>query len=115
MAINNAVSVLSVKRNSDLEAYLKNCGYQLNEATFKDDLNRIANYSQTILLKIEKQNSLLEKEAEKEKSNLSFEDVLIGYMSILGFGFKDSNTITLLEYLALEKQVKNKASQYGKS
>lgn len=61
-----------------------------------------------IKLKIEKHNSLLEKKKDNNTSKTTFEDVLLGYLTILGLGFKEANKITLLEYLALEKQVKNK-------
>ena len=114
VAIKNTVSSLRMKRDEELEQYLKSNGYQLTDQNYLEDLKRIDLLSETILLKIEKHNATLESSKNKSQGSLTFEEILIGYLSILGFGFKDANSITLLEYLALEKQVKNKIKHRGK-
>ncbi len=115
-SIKNAVFLLRSERDSELEYYLKNKGYKLEEETFLKDLQRIEELSQTIEIKIKKLLGQLDSDKSKVKSNLTFEEILLGYMTILGFGYKDANTITLLEYIAIEKQVniKLKAMKNGK-
>ena len=108
LCIKRIICLLKIERDHELERYLRSVGYQLTEQNFFDDLKKIESLSDMIKLKIEKHNSLLEKKKDNNTSKTTFEDVLLGYLTILGLGFKEANKITLLEYLALEKQVKNK-------
>ncbi len=112
--IKNAVTQLKNERDLDLESLLKGKGYRLSEKTFYQDLDRIDSLSDTIIMKIEKHSNSLNEKKGVNRHKLTFEEIMIGYLSILGFGFKDANTITLLEYLALESQVKNKVKSHGK-
>lgn len=107
-AIINALYVLNFKRDKDLEQIVKNYGYKITDENFEDDVKEIKNNVQIVLNKIQKHQQNLELLLPKEIKKITFEETLLGYYTVLGFGFKDANSITLLEYCGVESQVKAK-------
>ncbi|CAL2077701.1 conserved protein of unknown function [Tenacibaculum sp. 190524A02b] len=114
--IRNCCYLLKIQRDDELEEDLRLYNYKLREECFMADLNRIETLSDTIEIKIEALNEKLQNLSKSnDKSNALFEEVFMGYLAVLGFGFKDANTITLLEFVGLEKQVTIKIKSLQKN
>ena len=112
-SITNAVKYLSYKDDEELTAILKNYGYQFTGDSQKD-LEKIANHSESLLIKIKRLQDQLPK--PEEKKEVSIDEVILGYSVIAGSGFLDTNKITGTQYYALISigNQKMKALENGK-
>lgn len=107
-AIINAVSQLEHSRDKELEEFLKENNFKLNNETFDQDLEKVKSDVNSIKIRISRFQVQLDKINSAQKQDSSFEDLFMSYLTFLEFGFKDANTITLLEFRGLEKQVLSK-------
>lgn len=102
----SAVAVLNNGRNDTIEQLLKKEGYKLTTTNFYNDLQTIKREINGVKMKIgryQKELKILQK-TEQHKGKKNFEMVLIELLVFLEFPFKEANTITLLEFRAIEKQ-----------
>lgn len=109
-AMRNAISILRIQRDNELEQMLREYNCKIEDNTFNEDLNLIERTLESVRFRIARfQSSLTRHLSLKQgEENTHFEDLFISYLTFLGFGFKDANSITLLEFRGIEKQVFNK-------
>jgi hypothetical protein len=101
--------------NEQLINMLIGFGYRLNVDTYKVDLERILRESEGINLKINKFIDQLPKQKESEGvSSYDIIDLMAIYSSILNIDF-DYNTVSVVKFHALEKQVKQKIASIEKN
>ena len=96
-----AVEALKFDRDLDLENELRQFGFKLNEDNFIDDLERIKNESQALLMFIEELEVTLPSNDGKKASNI--DEVILGYSSYTNLQYTDTNKITVTQYYALKK------------
>jgi hypothetical protein len=110
-----AVEALEFDVNEQLINMLIGFGYRLNVDTYKFDLERILRESEGINLKINKFIDQLPKQQESEGvSSYDIIDLMAIYSSILNIDF-DYNTVSVVKFHALEKQVKQKIASIEKN
>jgi hypothetical protein len=110
-----AVEALEFDVNEQLINMLIGFGYRLNVDTYKVDLERILRESEGINLKINKFIDQLPKQKESEGvSSYDIIDLMAIYSSILNIDF-DYNTVSVVKFHALEKQVKQKIASIEKN
>jgi hypothetical protein len=110
-----AVEALEFDVNEELINMLRGFGYRLNMDTYNKDLERIIRESEAINIKINKFMDQLPK--KEEGSDVNAYDIINQmaiYSSILQIDF-DYNTISVVKFHALEKQVKQKIASIEKN
>ena len=110
-SIVNALIVLKEFKDDDLIKLIESYGYRISDENYLQDIDLIERESKAIKIKINRFSKDLENytpEKEETEKNTSFDELYMGYMVFLEFPFKDSNTVTLLEFSSIEKQVLSK-------
>lgn len=102
-AIRHAIHCLKYAEDKELIDLIRYYGYTYNS---KEDLERIAQQSESIFLKIDRQKARLPK--KKESKHVPFDEMVISCGVISGTGFIDTNTITKTQLDALVKVTMNK-------
>jgi len=103
--VQNFCIALDFDWDDELIEILRDWGYTLTEENYYDDLEKIKRESEGLLLKAE--NSKKQMPKIDEDSDVTVDDVLASYSSIMGFDF-DYDTIVCTKYLALKKQINAK-------
>lgn len=106
-AIHTAVTCLLFEYNEELIAMLKNYGYKLTDATYHKDLERIQRESNAWILKAERLQSQLPEQKTDDVKETNVDEVILGYCSATQLQF-DTNTISVTQFLAMQKVFKNK-------
>lgn len=96
-----AVAALRFDRDLDLENQLREFGFKLSEESFLDDLIKIKNESQALLMFIEELEVLLPNHNDKKAT--SIDQVILGYSSYTNLQYTDTNAITVTQFYALKK------------
>lgn len=110
--IKMSCDALLFDKSPELIAMLRNFGYRLrDDENYAHDIERVLRESEGIVLKInnfKKQLPPPPDPAEDEEDELnSIIELMACYSAILGFDF-DYNTISVVKFWSLEKQVKQK-------
>ena len=97
-AIKLSVKVIKYQDDQELKDLLIKYGYKFSSDEEKD-LDRILRESESLQIKIENLKNQLPKVDTKKK--LSFDETVLSYAAFTGYGFIDTNKITLTQYDAL--------------
>jgi len=103
--VQNFCIALDFDWDDELVEILRDWGYTLTKENYYEDLEKIKRESEGLLLKAE--NSKKQMPKIDEDSDVTVDDVLASYSSIMGFDF-DYDTIVCTKYLALKKQINAK-------
>lgn len=110
-----AVEALEFDVNEELINMLRGFGYRIEMESYNKDLERILRESEGINIKIKKFMDQLPKPVEGEEVNAyDIINQMAIYSSILNIDF-DYNTISVVKFHALEKQVKQKIASIEKN
>lgn len=101
-----AISALQFDRDIDLENALREQGFKLREETFLQDLIQIKHESEALIMFIEECEAQLPKHNNKKATNV--DEVILGYCSITGLQYTDTNKITVTQFYALKKMFDEK-------
>ena len=96
-----AVEALKFDRDLDLENELRQFGFRLTEDDFINDLDKIKNESQALLMFIEELEATLPTH-EGKKAN-TIDKVILGYASYTNLQYTDTNKITVTQYYGLKE------------
>lgn len=102
--VENFCIALDFEWDEEIVTILRGWGYTLREDQeyYYDDLDRIKREAEGLLLKAENTRKQLPQISENE--NLTVDDILASYSSIMGFDF-DYDKITCRKYLAIKRQI----------
>lgn len=101
-----AIKALRFDRDLDLENTIREQGFTLTEDNFYNDLDKIEQESEVLIMFIEELEAQLPKYNNKKASNI--DEVILGYCMITGLQYTDTNVITVTQLYALKKSFDEK-------
>ena len=96
-----AINSLKFDRNIDLENAIREQGFTLTEDNFEDDLLRVEQESQALLMFIDELEATLPTYNGEKATNI--DKVILGYGSFTGMQYTDTNSITVTQFYALKE------------
>lgn len=107
-----ACHVLKSVRDKELIEMLKDDGYKFtyekakterqSRRMYLSDVARIEKQATSLVIKIDNlKTKLPDQEKEKSTEEVTFDETVLGYSTLCGAGFIDTNAITLTQYYAL--------------
>lgn len=113
--VNRSVESLRFSYDDYLISVLKKNGFRVTKSNYLNDLEKVENDSQGLLIKAKHFKSQLPKPDNSEnEEKASVEDILASYSTVLGFHIGSYLKITCREFLSLKKQVTIKVKQQEK-
>lgn len=113
--VNRSVEALRFSYNDYLISILKKNGFRVTKSNYLNDLEKVENDSQGLLIKAKHFKSQLPKPDNSEnEEKASIEDILASYSTVLGFHIGSYLKITCREFISLKKQVTIKVKQQEK-
>ena len=113
--VNRSVESLRFSYDDYLISILKKNGFRVTKSNYLNDLEKVENDSQGLLIKAKHFKSQLPKpDSAENEEKPSIEDILASYSTVLGFHIGSYLKVTCREFISLKKQVTIKVKQQEK-
>src|SRR5690554_6114582 len=112
--INNYINLLSIEYNEEYISEINRACFKINKENYSDRLYKIRNEVEGLLIKTNHFKGQISKTDTTNNENISIEDILSIFSSVLGYHLGSYMKITCREYSSIKKQVNIKIKHQEK-